>query len=391
MNFKKILITIIILLGISFYQYKDLIVMYNSCRIIGLLLILLIIFFKKPTKLFMPSKKVLNLYLIGLIFSVFTCYLFWKQSLGLSILSLKAYWFMLIYYALHRLKPTTQEIYNVISLIGIGYVLVYLLNYFMFPDHLFGSKSSERRGTITFHIYGSLFNVFNIFRYGYLIFFKKVRKKTVILLFLLFVLVVILRGGRNQLFAVYATALFYYLKNVDMSAKKLFNLIIFSSFIYVIFLGFQDIFYSIFDKTYIDFKDGKNNIRVLSASYYIFEHSPSIWNILFGNGMFNGESEYGDFIMNTLWTDYGFYAEDVGLIGFWSYFGIFTLVVYFYMLSIFFKNHNPLFLKMFAFYLILMSFATYDSYEPDSLILQAILLYISDKYFNQKHHKKVHP
>ena len=391
MNFKKIFIAIIILFGIRFYHLQVLAPISNTLKVAGIIMIFWIIFFYRPTKLLSPSKKYLNLYIVGLLLSVFACYVFWKQPFVLSILSLKSYWFLLIYYALHKLKPTVQEIYDVISLIGIGYVFAYLISFAMYPDHFFGEYSSLRRGTITFLFPGSIFNVFNIFRYSYLIFYKKRRRKTDIVLLILFVLVVLLQAGRNQMLAVLLSPLFYYLKSVNFSAKKIFNQIILSLFIFIIFLSFQEIFYSIFDKTYIDFQAGKNNIRILSANYYIFEHSPSIWNILFGNGMFNGDSEYGDFIMNTLWTEYGFYAEDIGLIGFWSYFGTFTLVIYFYMLSIFFKNHNPLFFKMFAFYLVLMSLATFDSYEPDSLILQAILLYISDMYFNQKHHKKAYP
>jgi hypothetical protein len=54
---------------------------------------------------------------------------------------------------------------------------------------------------------------------------------------------------------------------------------------------------------------------------------------------------------------------------------------------IFFKKYNLTYIRMFGFYLILMSITTYDSYEADSLILQPILLYVCDLNFNFKKNK----
>ena len=145
----------------------------NYSRFIGLFIILLIIIFNKSTKLLTPSKKYLYIYITGVFLSVIACYFFWNQSLILSIISLKMYMFIFIYFALHRLKPTIRDVYYVITLIAIGYSIVYLLNYLMYPNYLFGNKASERRGTFTFQVYGSIFCVFSTFRYFSLAFIKK--------------------------------------------------------------------------------------------------------------------------------------------------------------------------------------------------------------------------
>ena len=98
----------------------------NYSRFIGLFIILLIIIFNKSTKLLTPSKKYLYIYITGVFLSVIACYFFWNQSLILSIISLKMYMFIFIYFALHRLKPTIRDVYYVITLIAIGYSIVYL-------------------------------------------------------------------------------------------------------------------------------------------------------------------------------------------------------------------------------------------------------------------------
>ena len=388
MNFKKrILLLIIILLGINFYQFQEFESLMNYSRFIGLFIILLIIIFNKSTKLLTPSKKYLYIYITGVFLSVIACYFFWNQSLILSIISLKMYMFIFIYFALHRLKPTIRDVYYVITLIAIGYSIVYLLNYLMYPNYLFGNKASERRGTFTFQVYGSIFCVFSTFRYFSLAFIKKKITNKNIFLFSLFLLVILLRAGRSQIFAIILPITIYYLITGSFNFKK----VIISFFLilagYFLFIGFEDIFTSIYLKTKSDFGEGNDNIRLLSASYYLFDHSPSNWNIIFGNGVYNGESEYGKYVLDTLWDYYGFYAEDIGLIGFWSYFGFITLFAYFRIMMIFFKKYNLTYIRMFGFYLILMSITTYDSYEADSLILQPILLYVCDLNFNFKKNK----
>jgi hypothetical protein len=384
---KRILLLIIILSGINFYQYQGFESLMNYSRFFGLFIILLIIIFNKSTKLFTPSRKYLNFYMIGIFLSVIACYFFWNQSFLLSIISLKMYMFIFVYFALHRLKPTINDIYYVITIIAIGYSIVYLLNYSMYPNHLFGNKASERRGTFTFQVYGSIFCVFSTFRYFSLAFIKKKSSKKNLFLFSLFLLVILLRAGRTQIMSILLPIVIYYISNGKFNFKKVLNSFFLMLAGYLLFIGFEDIFVSIYSKTLSDFSDANDNIRLLSANYYLFDHSPSNWNIIFGNGIYNGESEYGNYVLNTLWDYNGFYAEDIGLIGFWSYFGFITLFAYFRIMLIFFKKYNNIYIRMFGFYLILMSITTYDSYEADSLILQPILLYICDLNFNLKKNK----
>lgn len=383
MSFKKIiLIAFIILFGINFYQFHDFADFSNTNKVLGLLIILLIFIFNRQSKIYMPSKKYLNLYILGLVGSVFMSYFFWKQPIELSIFSLKSFMFIFFYYALHRLRPTLKEINYVIYVIGLGYVLIYILNYFLYPDHLFGAQASERRGTLTFNILGVIFMILTMFKSYQNILKKKALLTNFIIVFLC-LLSVILRASRNSIFSVIVTLLIYQFFIGRSISKKVITLILSTFILFILWTNFNNIFINIFEKTQTDLSEGLEYVRFLSGYYYLFEHSPSVWNFIFGNGIFNGSSSYGKYFMETLWVERGFYAEDVGIIGFWSYFGFVTLIAYFGIISIFFKKYNPLFIRMFAFYLFLMSLATYDSYQPDSLILQSILLYVSDLNHNQ--------
>jgi hypothetical protein len=377
MKYRKILLMLsVILLATNFYQLNILLEYSNFFKILGLILIVLIVIFNKKTRSIKSYNKLIRVYFLGIFISAFFCYLYWGQSIITSVFALKTYYFMFFYYAIHVLKPSIKEINFTIITVAVGYIIAYFIDYLSFPDIIFGIKGRERRGTISFTIAGVTFMIYALFLSFYKIrFFKKYRY--IFLLTLCFI-VLLTRASRNAIFAVTLSILVFSYLQTKGFEKKIFNVLFFLIVGGIIHSGFAIFFDGLFLKLESDLSEGDNYVRIRSAYYYIFEHSPSFWNNIFGNGWFSGSSDYGQYMMESMWERRGLYAEDIGLIGFWSYFGVITITAYFLMLRKLLKKYNFLTIRMFAFYLVFMSFATMDSYQLDGIIIQSMLFYISD-------------
>ena len=344
--------------------------------IFGVLLIIFTILFNTKSRNIKSFDKLIKIYFIGIFFSMIFCYLYWDQSFITSLFALKTYYFMFFYYALHRLKPSFKEIHYTIIIIGVCYILAYITNYINFPDIIYGLKGRERRGTLSFTIAGVTFMIYTLFLSFYNI--KFLKKKKYIFLFMLCFIVLFTRASRSAIFAVcFSLFIFNYLKTIGFE-KKIFNVVYYLIAAGFIYFNFAIFFDGLLFKIESDLSDGDNYVRIRSAYYYIYEHSPSIWNYIFGNGKFSGTSDYGQYMMTTMWKRRGLYAEDIGLIGFWSYFGVITLTTYFVMLHKLLKKDNFLPIRMFSFYLIIMSITSMDSYQIDGIIIQSMLFYLTD-------------
>lgn len=383
LRFKKILLMlVVILLATTCYQYNILLEFSNFFKIAGVSLIAIILVFNKTNNSEKSFNKLIKLYFLGIFLSVVFCYIYWGQSIITSVFALKTYYFMFFYYAIHALKPSIREINFTIITIALGYITAYFVNYISFPDLIFGLVGRERRGTISFTIAGVTFMVYTLFLCFYNI--KFLKKKIYILLLILCFIVLFTRASRNAIFAVLFSIFiftFIYTKGFE---KKVFNVIFFTLGAIAVYFSLSEFIDGLFLKMDSDLSQGEDYIRLQSAYYYIFEHAPSTLNLIFGNGKFSGTSDYGDYMMNVMWAKRHLYAEDIGLIGFWSYFGIVTVIAYFLMLGKFLKKYNFLPIRMFALYLIIMSVATMDSYQLDGILIQSMLFYLSDISLIQK-------
>ena len=87
-----------------------------------------------------------------------------------------------------------------------------------------------------------------------------------------------------------------------------------------------DVVQGLLDQTKSDLGDGSDYIRVQAAEFFLFEFSPNWVTAIFGNGIpYWNMSDYGIYI-NMLQTKYGFYLEDVGIIGYYAQIGIFGVL-----------------------------------------------------------------
>lgn len=382
LRLKKIsLMLLIIFFATTFYQFNLFVEYDNSFKVLGFILLFLTVFLSRNgTK--MSFSNLIKTYFIGIFFSCIFCLFYWGQSLIISALALKAYYFMAFYYAIHAIRPSLREINFTILVLGLSYVMTYFINYVTYPELTFGIRALERRGTLSFSIVGTTFMVYSLLlSFYYVRFFKK---RGYIIVILLCLSVLLMRASRNAIFAVTVALFVMNFSFIRGLSKYVLGFLFFSILLGFTYLNFQDYFDGLFSLFQSELSLGGNYIRLRSVYHYIFEHPPSFWNYIFGNGFFSGKSEYGDYVINTLWRKRGLYAEDIGLIGFYSYFGIITLMAYIFMLIKLLKKYNFFPVRIFALYLVLMSLATMDSYQLDGILLQTMLFYVSDISLIQK-------
>ncbi len=125
-------------------------------------------------------------------------------------------------------------------------------------------------------------------------------------------------------------------------------------------------------------KDGENNIRILSGTYFLTEFSPTQLSRIFGNGTsYGNSSSYGKTVTN-LQHNLHFYLADVGLIAVYTLYGVTAVFGY---ILIWIKSFTiPLpkkyyYLKYYLWLLLITCLTSDYIYNYDFLITNVLVLY----------------
>ena len=372
-SLKFWLVSFISLLYLKFFEFSQWIDYGNDFQITALIVTLLVViiggidFRTKGTLLIL-------LYAAGLAMSITMVTVFRDQSFLTSVFALKSYSALFFYFALRALKIREGELVRLILFLGLLYMIFYRLNLSSYPELIFGQKASEARNAIRVTFAGQSFMVFGCI-YSVTMLMRKL--SIMPLLFVFFALeTLLLRAGRNSLVAIALVLIWLVLFQMNMSRRKLYVFVAFSILLFFNLNSASTIIDGLLDASISDAQLGSSYIRFASYRYYLLEHPVHWLNILFGNGFHTANSSWGQAVINDLWFSKGYYAEDIGLIGFWSYFGIATLVAYLSILRYFFQRRSGRDVRGYTLYLIFMSTATNASYTIDALILLPMLLYL---------------
>ena len=157
-----------------------------------------------------------------------------------------------------------------------------------------------------------------------------------------------------------------------------------------IILNFKDqLFGQYVEMTSEQLKYGVEDIRLLSANFYLTEYWPSKFARLIGNGMAYGPSMYGKEITNiNLYLH--FYRSDVGIIGAFNQFGLLYIINILWVnikgLAGKFFTHETKYIRLFFLNaLILILISEYYS-DPTVIPFYCFILYLTDKSFEEKKH-----
>ena len=148
---------------------------------------------------------------------------------------------------------------------------------------------------------------------------------------------------------------------------------------------------NLYAETINDF-ERENNARLISFYYWLF-YPENIFEVIFGSGVDSLKSNYGLEISKLKIVD-GIYRSDLGLIGFWSYFGLISTIPIYILIFKIIKNRKiyPLFLMLLSLHILSVPIAFVFWKKEGAVFLGALFylydLAITNKYLTNKNANK---
>lgn len=227
----------------------------------------------------------------------------------------------------------------------------------------------KRNGFYRFRLEAYMITLFGMYYTWTRILVKRSAKSSIIFLCFLFSMFLFLT---RQLMIASAIGLFstFLFAKVNMS-KKMMMFSISALLLSVVYLNADVIFGDMIEKTQNERTD--DNIRMLALEFYWGQVVRSPIAFLLGNG-YPSEMK--------MWNEtFRFFVSDIGIGGQWFLFGVLWVVIYIATLYKFFlkyRNHLPLYIKLFVFGTSVNSIMIFPYYNANSYILWAAVLYICD-------------
>lgn len=347
-----------------------------ACGLMLLLIILKQIY--QPEELIKMNFKWPVLFLmIGIIPSFFVAQAYHNQSFGISLVGTRVIWFYLLYFFVHVYKISIKYLIRIILLIGLFAIVLYYMQYILYPKIILDVRMTESRGTIRMFVYGMLCT-----QVAYFYFLNRYFEKNNIrdlIMALLSLSIFVLQGTRQLLFS----AALLTLVNLFFSKRvkgRAFKIVILALGSFAIFLIFREIFEELTRVSTSQASNLSGGIRLKAARFFLTSFQPSIWSYIFGNGNAETGSIYLQRI-NLYAYKYGFYLTDIGVVGDYIKYGIIFVIAGLYMLvkSLLIKV-SPEY-RYLKYYIVMQGFTLATGYGilggVDVVLL--LILYIFDK------------
>ena len=133
---------------------------------------------------------------------------------------------------------------------------------------------------------------------------------------------------------------------------------------------------SFFNETSQQLSDPEYN-RWKSLYYFLFHYSPHWLCYLFGNGYLSSRIDSGQFLIVLM--NAGFYQADLGIIGFWSMYGMIpVLVIYAIVFRLLFFIAAPFYMKALAAHVLVVPICWGFSYYD--MLLLVLMSYLAGYY-----------
>ncbi len=194
------------------------------------------------------------------------------------------------------------------------------------------------------------------------------------------IIILILQGTRQSMAAIGLLTVISILISKQAKSKfAYFFLIMFGAT--AVFFLFQDIIMNLIEVSVKQKENSSENIRILSATFFLTNFMPNKLAYLLGNGVDSQNAEYG-LLVQYYKNKLGFYQSDIGIIGTYSKFGVLFIIAELSVYLKIFKKKLPediTFIK----YVFIFSFLTIvtgsDSFiDMDGIVGTSVLFYLVD-------------
>jgi len=322
----RILLHIIILCSLSFYNVTFLGTLARYFNLLGVVLIIFLIFlfiiYGESGQFKKHFTWPIILILIGVLLSTGFCYIFYNQSIFYTFWEQKEMFLYLGYFMVHLMKPNPKEIERIIGVYAIVFIVFYFVQYMIYPVEIFNVDMWQNRGTIRIALPGITFLII-----GYFLFFQTFLQTNKFLHFLrcfLILLIAVLLGGRQLISVLVLMTIIILILSKRIKNRFLIYLLVIIGLIPLYFI-FYNIFHELIKATFVNVNRGSEDIRLKALRYFLLDSFPNTISYLTGNGAPSETSNYGRGI-STIAGKYRFFLSDIGIIGNYYLYGMFFLV-----------------------------------------------------------------
>ena len=376
--------TVTLFAVVAYFELFKFVMIPSSIRILlqvaacGLMILLIILklIYQPENMIRMNFSTPILILIIGVIPSYFIAQSYHNQSFLISAFANRIIWFYVLYFFIHVYKISVKYIIRIILIIGMFAVLLYYIQFTLYPKIILDIHILEGRGTIRLFVVGMICTQAAYF-YFLNRFFEK--NSTIdLILALVSMSIFVLQGTRQLLFAIALLTLV----NLFFSRRvkgRVFKIAVFTLASVAVFMIFREIFIELTRVSTSQVSDLSGGIRLKAAKFFLTSFQPDELSYIFGNGSSGRGSIYSQRM--TLYTlKYGFYLSDIGVLGDYIRYGIVFVIAGLYMLakSIMFRV-SPEY-RYLKYYIIMQCFTLLTGYGilggVDVVLL--LILYVFD-------------
>lgn len=319
--------------------------------------------------------------------SAYGALLYHHQSLGLSLLVLRTNFYWLLYFVLHIFDIPRKKIINLMIFIGAVWIFLTIIQQFTYPHYYFYSRDDSdqsvyRAGVYRFMVVGHQYGDFVLFYFFYNFLITRNIKH---LAFAFFGMLGLYFYGTRQ-FALSAVVCMGVSAFLVSGMHRIYMITFLCIAAAVIFQYRDQLFGQYVELTADQLKYG-DDIRMVSANFFLTEYWPGKFARLIGNGAAYATSRYGKEIVNiNLYLH--FYRSDVGIIGAYNQFGLLYVLNILWVnlkgLTGRYFNYESSYLRLFFLNALLLIVLSEYYSNPTVIPFYCFVLYLSDKAFEEK-------
>ncbi len=314
-------------------------------------------------------------------------YTFHQQNPGLTFWVQRYSLFFFTYFFLHAIRFNVKEIERIIFIMGMIYIVFFLIQYALYPRIIFNIRIDEARGTTRIFLQGGAFATLAYFMGLY--YFTTTQKPIYGIVSLLFFITIILQGTRQNLLLIGFATIVFILVSKRVKSKALIMLLLVLLAIPV-FYFFQDIFMNLIAISEKQSAQQEDDVRIKAIRFFVGDFFPSPFAYLMGNGDSHMASKYGMEVWKYKIVN-GLFQSDIGILGDFSKYGVFFIlgVILIYIKIFRLKLTRFIYIKYYFMISFLRLFLGSDFGSAEPIVLLSTMLYMMDvDVHDQKHLKQ---
>ncbi len=331
--------------------------------------------FRKTVGFVLPVQLIF----LSMLISIVMAYISWEQGLMQSLLATVPYMLWIFFFYLLETNFPIKTLEKIILIYGAIYCLLYFYQYTHAGTPLFGSEDEfkEDRGVIRIIFPGGGIFYLTSFMAINKLTTEKTKKWLWGLFSILGLVFTVLQVTRQSIFALLIIYFYHFIRGFTI-VQRIILIGCFIGLAYLIGSSNNPVVKGLIDAQKTSNAEGKNNIRIIAATYFITDFSPNNITRIFGNGVpYALETPYALYVASL--EDQDLYLADVGIIAFYTLFGILAIFAY---ILIWVKSFTlPIsqkfyYVKYYLWYLLITSLTSNYVYDTQYLIATVFAIYI---------------